>query len=64
MLCGLPPKVQLPPLSCVPRKAVMSIAAPLLHTVVLPLLPAFGAVVTLTVTVAEALAQGEVPLTV
>jgi hypothetical protein len=47
-----------------PREPIKATAASLLHTVNVPFIPAFGAVFSVTVTVAVAFAHGAVPVTV
>ena len=60
-----PAGVHVPPAAGEPPKELNRFtAAPLLHRVTEPLLPAFAAVFTVTATVAVAFAQGAVPVTV
>jgi len=47
-----------------PRELINVTAAPLLHTVNVPFVPAFGAAFSVTVTVAVAFTHGAVPVTV
>jgi len=47
-----------------PSELIKATAAPLLHTVNVPFVPAFGAAFSVTVTVAVAFTQGATPVTV